>query len=97
MDSWIQGTRIYLTRDLLSRILGCNDTGSVVDLKKEFIAPNKRWDPSHAMFQFGIKYQPFCFSCKKTMVASVFDTHYCLIIYMMAHNVISKKNGHGEV
>lgn len=94
VDSRARGTRIYLTRDLIVRILGCNNTSPVIDLKKGFIAPNKKWDPSHTMSWFSLKYQPFRFSRKETMVASVFDTLHHLIIYMMAHNVISKKTSY---
>ena len=41
VDSWGRGMQIYLTRDLLARVLGCN-IGPVIDLKKGFVAPNKR-------------------------------------------------------
>ena len=42
VDSWVCGTWMYLTRDLIACIFGCNNTGLVVDLKKGFVAPNKR-------------------------------------------------------
>ncbi|XP_027174537.1 uncharacterized protein LOC113774169 [Coffea eugenioides] len=78
------------------RIWGCNDSGPVVNLKKEFTAPNKRWNPLHAMSSFGLEDQPFRSSHKETMIASAFDTCHHLIIYMTAHNVIPKKSGHGK-
>ena len=51
----------------------------------------------HAMNRFSFEYQPFLSSQKETMVVNVFDTRYCFIIYMMAHNIISKKTDHSEV
>ena len=42
VDSWVYGTWIYMIRDLIARIFGCNNTSPVVDLKKGFVAPNKR-------------------------------------------------------
>ena len=59
VDSWVRVTQIYLTRDLITCILGCKTIGLVIDLKKGFIAPNKRWDPLHAMSRFSPQYQPF--------------------------------------
>ena len=97
LDAQRRGIRIYLTRDLIARILGYNNIGPIVDLKKGLVAPNKRWDPSHTLSQFDLEYQPFYSSRKETMIVSVFDTCYHLIIYMMAHNVIPKKSGHREV
>ncbi|XP_027125024.1 uncharacterized protein [Coffea arabica] len=97
VESFVRGTRIVLSRQRLAAILGCRDEGPAVDLKKGFVAPNKRWDPTHAMARFGLQYQPFRSSRKETIVATVFDVRHRLIIYMIAHNVIPKKTGHSEV
>ena len=97
VESWVQGRRIVLSRERLAAILDCNNQDRAIDLKKGFVAPNRRWDPSHAMTRFGLDYQPFRSSRKETMLASVFEPRHHLIIYMMAHNVIPKKTGHTEV
>ncbi|XP_071933379.1 uncharacterized protein [Coffea arabica] len=73
------------------------DDGHPVDLKKEFVPPNRRWDPSLAMARFGLEYQPLHSTRKETILANVFEPRHRLIIYMIAHNVIPKKTGHTEV
>ena len=97
VESWVRGMHISLSRRCLVAILGCRDQGPAVDLKKGFVAPNKRWDPSHAMTRFDLEYQPFRSSRKETIVASIFGVRHRLIIYIMAHNAIPKKTGHSEV
>ncbi|XP_071932873.1 uncharacterized protein [Coffea arabica] len=97
VESWVRGRRITLSCQDLAAILGCMDDGRPVDLKKEFVPPNRRWDPSLAMARFGLEYQPFRSTRKETILENVFEPRHRLIIYMMAHNVIPKKTGHTEV
>ncbi|XP_027166325.1 uncharacterized protein LOC113766318 [Coffea eugenioides] len=72
VESFVRGTHIVLSRQRLAIFLGCCDEGPAVNLKKGFVAPNKRWDPAHAMARFGLQYQPFRSSRKETIVATVF-------------------------
>ena len=81
----------HLTRKRLADILGCNNQGLVVDLKKGFVTPNKRWDLSHGMSRYGLDYQDFWSSRKETMVINIFDTRLCINIYMMTQNVMQNK------
>ena len=97
VESWVRGRRIILSRERLAAILGCSDQDQAVDLKKGFVTPNRRWDPSHAMNKFDLEYQPFRSSRKEIMLTSVFKPRHRLIIYMMAHNVIPKKKEHMKV
>ncbi|XP_071927454.1 uncharacterized protein [Coffea arabica] len=96
VKSWVCERRIVLSHQDLAAILGCMDDGRPVDLK-EFVPPNRRWDPSLAIARFGLEYQPFRFTRKDTILANVFESCHHLIIYMIVHNVIPKKTGHTEV
>ena len=46
---------------------------------------------------FGLQYQPLHSSRKEAILARVFNYRYCLIIYVIVHNVIPQKSGQGEV
>nr|XP_027109000.1 uncharacterized protein LOC113728837 [Coffea arabica] len=48
VESWVRERGIILSRECLAAILGCNNQGRVIDLKKDFVTPNRWWDPSHA-------------------------------------------------
>lgn len=97
IETSVRGVRLEITRSTIAQTLGCSDEGPAIDLKKDFSSPDREWDPSHAMARFGVAYEEFRGSQSQTKLARSFPARHRAILYTLAHNVIPKKSGQGEL